>query len=71
MSIEEDKAMADRFIEPRFCINIYCGGTYCGNGYFETEAEAIAWAEADPFCDKARIADMETGKKRTIKMEKE
>lgn len=63
--------MADREIEPRFVINIYCGGTYCGNGFFETEAEAIRWAEADPFCDKARITDMETGKKRTIKMEKE
>lgn len=63
--------MAYREIEPRFAIHIYCGGTYCGNGLFETEEEAIRWAEADPFCDKARLVNMETGKRRTIKMVKE
>lgn len=57
-------------ITGKYLINIYCGGTYCGNGYFDTEEEAIRWAEADPFCDKAKLVNFETGEKRTIKFEK-
>ena len=59
----------NKAINPKYSINIYSGGTFCGNGYFETEEEAIAWFESDPFCDKARITNLESGKKRTITKE--
>ena len=62
--------MANKEIKPRYAINIYCGGVFCGNGYFETEEEAINWFREDAFCDKARITNLETGKRHTIKMEK-
>ena len=57
-------------IEIKFIINIYCGGTYCGNGFFDDENKAIEWAKNDAFCDKAKIVNVETGEKKTIKFNK-
>ena len=56
-------------MEERYLIEIYSGGTYCGNAFFDTEEECIQWLKEDGFCDKGIIKDLETGKKRVVKVE--
>ena len=49
-------------------VEIYCGRTYCGNAFFDTYEECVEWAKADGFCDKAKVIELATGEKKTIKL---
>lgn len=50
----------------KYIVEKYCGRVYCGNGYFKTMEECLKFAK-DGFCDKAKIANLETGEKQIIK----
>lgn len=52
----------------KYSVEIYSGRIYCGNAFKETYEECMKWFEEDGFCDRAKITDLETGKKYIVKI---
>ena len=55
-------------VEGRYVIEIYCGGIYCGCALKDSYDDCIKFLEEDGMCDMGKIANLETGEKKRVKI---